>query len=147
MPGKVNPVICESVIQVGCQVVGADAAIAAGATGGVGSILELNVAVAMISWNFLTQIKLLSNVAKVFEAKCIRGLKADKERTSELIEQSLAMITVLAPKIGYDRAAEIANEAHASGKTIRQLCREKNILPENELDELLDPRKQTDRPR
>ncbi|MFB3890712.1 MAG: class II fumarate hydratase [Phycisphaerae bacterium] len=143
MPGKVNPVICESVIQVACQVVGCDAAITAGATGGVGSILELNVAMPMIAWNLLTSIRLLANAARVLEEKCIRGLKANEARCKELVEQSLAMITVLAPRIGYDVAAAIAKEAHATGKTIREICLEKKLLPAKELASLLDPRKQT----
>src|ERR1035437_6472671 len=108
MPGKVNPVICESVIQVACQVIGCDAAITAGAMGGVGSILELNVAMPMIAANLLTAIRLLTNAATVFEAKCVRGLVANAERCRELVEQSLAMVTALAPKIGYDAAADIA---------------------------------------
>ena len=143
MPGKINPVICESVVQVTCQVIGCDAAITAGATGGVGSILQLNVAVPLIASNLLTQIKLLSSAAKVFAQKCIMGLQVNEDRCRELVEQSLAMVTVLAPRIGYDAAAEIAKEAYSTGKTIRQVCMEKNLLPEAELNELLDPRKQT----
>ena len=143
LPGKVNPVICESVIQVACQVVGCDAAIAAGAAGGVGGVLELNVAMPMIADNLLASIRLLTNAALTFTEKCIRGLKPDEARCRELIEQSLAMVTALAPRIGYDAAAEIAKAAHAAGKTVRQVCLEKNILPPGELDELLDPRKQT----
>ena len=143
MPGKVNPVLCESVIQVACQVVGCDAAVTAGATGGVGSILELNVAMPMMAHNLLTAIRLLSNVATVFTDKCIVGLAADRQRCEQLVEQSLAMVTVLAPEIGYDAAAEIAKEAHASGKTIRQVCLERNVLPVAELDKLLDARGQT----
>ncbi|MHC4564115.1 MAG: class II fumarate hydratase, partial [Planctomycetota bacterium] len=96
MPGKVNPVICESVIQVACQVVGLDAAIAAGATGGVGSILDLNVAMPMIAANLLVGIDLLAGAAKTFAEKCIDGLKADEARCRELVEQSLAMVTALA---------------------------------------------------
>jgi len=143
MPGKINPVICESVIQVACQVVGCDAAITAGATGGVGSILELNVAMPMIAFNLLTAIGLLANAARSFEAKCIRGLSADEGRCRQLVEQSLAMVTALAPKIGYDAAADIAKEAHAAGKTIRQICLEKGVLGEAELNDLLDARTQT----
>jgi fumarate hydratase class II len=143
MPGKVNPVICESVIQVACQVVGCDAAIAAGATGGVGSILDLNVAMPLIATNLLTAIRLLANVAKVFTRRCLAGLEANEPRCRELVEQSLAMVTVLAPRIGYDAAAEIAKQAYQTGKTIRQLCLEKAILPAAELEELLNARGQT----
>jgi fumarate hydratase class II len=143
MPGKVNPVICESVIQVACQVVGCDAAITAGAMGGVGSILELNVAMPMIAWNLLTASKLLTNAATTFEEKCVRGLKANAARCEELVEQSLAMVTALAPKLGYDLAAEIAKEAMESGKTIREICIANKVLPTAELNRLLDARKQT----
>jgi len=143
MPGKVNPVICESVIQVACQVAGCDAAVAAGATGGVGSILELNVAIPLIAWNVLTQIRLLAAAAEVFEGKCVRGLRANEDRCRELIERSLAMVTALAPKLGYDAAAEIAREAYESGRTAREVCLERNVLPRDELDRLLDPRGQT----
>ena len=143
MPGKVNPVLCESVIQVACQVVGCDAAIAAGATGGVGGILELNVAMTMMAWNLLTEIQLLTGVADAFREKCVAGLEANEQRCRELIEHSLAMITALAPKIGYDRAAEIAKRAYASGQTIRDICRREKILPEKELDALLDAKAQT----
>ena len=143
MPGKVNPVICESVIQVACQVVGCDAAIAAGATGGVGSLLELNLAMPMIAWNLLTAIELLTGAAKAFSQKCVAGIRADESRCRELIEQSLAMVTALAPRIGYDAAAEIAKEAYQTGKTVRQVCLEKKAVPEPELNGLLDPRKQT----
>ncbi|MGC9454307.1 MAG: class II fumarate hydratase [Phycisphaerae bacterium] len=143
MPGKVNPVLCESVVQVACEVVGLDAAVAACATGGVGSILELNVGSPVIAWNLLTQVDLLANVSRVFADKCIAGIEADRARCGQLIEQSLAMVTVLAPEIGYDAAAEVAKQAHATGKTIREICLEKKILPEAKLNELLDARKQT----
>ena len=143
MPGKVNPVICETLVQVACQVIGCDAAIAAGATGGVGSILDLNVAMPMIAWNLLTQIRLLTNAAATFKVRCLDGLQADRQRCETLVEQSLAMITSLVPTIGYDAAAEIAKEAHATGKTIRQICTEKNLLPQAELDDLLDAEAQT----
>jgi len=143
MPGKVNPVICESVVQVACQVVGCDAAIVAGATGGVGSILELNVAMPMMAANLLSSVKLLANAVKALDEKCIKGIEPNEQRCRELVEQSLAMITALTPKIGYDKAADIAKQAHAAGKTIRQLCLEKKVLSEKELNNLLDARKQT----
>jgi fumarate hydratase class II len=143
MPGKVNPVICESVIQVACQVVGCDAAVAAGCTGGVGSILELNVAMPMIAANLLYAVRLLANAARTFTAKCIAGLQVNKARCAVLVEQSLAMVTALAPKIGYDAAARIAKDAFATGSTIRQVCLAKKVLSERQLNELLDSRKQT----
>jgi len=143
MPGKVNPVICESVIQVACQVVGHDAAITAGCTGGVGGLLELNVAMPMIADNLLAAIALLAAVADVFERKAIRGLLANVERCEQLVEQSLAMVTVLAPRIGYDNAADLAKQAAQSGKTIRELLHETKRLPPEEIEKLLDARSQT----
>ena len=143
MPGKVNPVICESVIQVACQVVGCDAAVTAGATGGVGGILELNVAMPLLAWNVLTSVELLANAASVFAARCIAGVTPNEARCRQLIAQSLAMVTVLAPKIGYDAAAAIAKQAHTTGRGIRELCLEQAVLPEAELTALLDPGAQT----
>ena len=143
MPGKVNPVICESVVQVACQVVGCDAAIAAGATGGVGSILQLNVAMPMIALNLLTAINLLANASGVFLEKCIAGIEPDRDRCEQLVERSLAMVTSLAPELGYDRAAELAKQAHAENKTIREVCSEAGVLSPERLDELLDPTGQT----
>jgi fumarate hydratase class II len=143
MPGKVNPVICESVIQVACQVVGCDAAITAGATGGVGGILELNVAMPMMGQNLLTAIALLASAATVFTDKCIAGLQANAERCEQLVEQSLAMVTALAPTLGYDTAAEIAKAAYESGKTVREVVLDRGDLDEATLNDLLDARKQT----
>jgi len=143
MPGKVNPVICESVVQVACQVVGCDAAITAGAMGGVGGILELNVATPLIAANLLMSVGLVANVARVFADKCIVGLAANRARCEELVEQSLAMVTALAPEIGYDAAADIAKAACTAGKTIRQVCLDRGILDEKKLNELLDAHKQT----
>ncbi len=143
MPGKVNPVIPESVIQVACQVVGLDAAVAAGALGGVGSILEMHVAWTMIAANLLESVSLLTNAAKVFEEKCVRGLTADEARCAELVERSLMLATALAPRIGYDAAAKIAAEAHETGRTIREVALQRGVMKEDELNELLDVRAQT----
>ncbi len=143
MPGKVNPVLCESVVQVACQVVGFDAAIAAGASGGVGSILELNVAMPMIAWNLLTGLDLLARAAEVFARKCVAGIEADTDRCAAWIEQSLAMVTALAPRIGYDAAADAARQAWQSGRTIRQVVADQGLIDPKELDGLLDARKQT----
>ena len=142
MPGKVNPVMCESVVQVACQVIGCDAAITAGATGGVGGILELNVAMPMIACNLLAAVRLLTNVAEAFTDKCIVDLAVDRQRCEQFVEQSLAMVTALAPKLGYDKAAEIAKQAHESGKTVRQIVLERGDVDESELADLLDARKQ-----
>ncbi len=140
MPGKVNPVICESVTQVAVQVVGNDAAVT---LGGLSGHLELNAFIPVIARNLLESITLLSNVSNIFVDKCLDGLEVNRERAESLVEGSLAMATVLAPVIGYDRAAEIAKESLATGRTVRELCVEKQLLPEDELEKLLDPRSQT----
>jgi len=136
MPGKVNPVIGESVTQVAAQVIGNDAAIT---IGGQAGNFELNVMMPMMADNLLQSIRLLSRVSTVFVDKCLSGIEADEERCGETIEQSLAMCTSLAPIIGYDNAAAIAKEAYASGKTVREVAREKGVLSDEELDRVLDP--------
>jgi fumarate hydratase class II len=140
MPGKVNPVICESVTQVAAQVVGNDAAVT---VGGLSGHLELNVFIPVIARNLLESIRLLAKVSKLFVDRCLEGLQANRERAESLVEGSLAMVTVLAPVIGYDAAAAIAKESLDTGKTVRELCRQKEILPPDELERLLDPRRQT----
>ncbi|MBI2486643.1 MAG: class II fumarate hydratase [Deltaproteobacteria bacterium] len=136
MPGKVNPVIAESVTQVAAQVIGNDAAIT---IGGQSGNFDLNVMMPVMAHNLLQSIMLLSNVSNVFMDKCIVGIKADRKRCEDMIEQSLAMCTVLAPIIGYDAAAKLAKEAYETGKTIRQVALEKKVLPEDELNKVLDP--------
>jgi fumarate hydratase class II len=139
MPGKVNPVICESVVQVACQVAGNDAAIAIAAFGGVGSLLELNVAMPVMADRMIDSIHLLARVTDVFVDKLLAGLEVNRARCEELIDQSLMMVTSLAPEIGYETAAKLAKEAFASGKTIRQLSAEKKLMSPERLAELLDP--------
>ena len=136
MPGKVNPVIGESVTQVAAQVIGNDSSIT---IGGQSGNFELNVMMPMMAHNILESIRLLSRVSVVFVDKCIDGIKADRKRCEEMIEKSLAMCTSLAPIIGYDNAAAIAKEAYATGKTVREIAIEKNVLPEKELSKVLDP--------
>ncbi|MCL4685578.1 class II fumarate hydratase [Myxococcota bacterium] len=140
MPGKVNPVLCESVIQVAAQVVGNDAAVA---LGGMTGQLELNAMIPLIARNVLESIRLLTTSSDLFAARCVHGIEADRERATALVEQSLAMVTVLAPRIGYERAAELAQQAAATGRTIRALCLEQQLLPRAELEALLDARAQT----
>jgi len=136
MPGKVNPVMCESVMMVCAQVIGNDSCITwAGANGN----LELNVMMPVMAHNLLESIRLLANVCQVFTEKCVRGITANEERCRELVELSMAMVTSLAPKIGYDRAAEIAKESAKTGRTVREICQEKKVLPEAELNAALDP--------
>jgi fumarate hydratase class II len=141
MPGKVNPVMCESMMMVCAQVFGNDNCITwAGANGN----FELNVMMPVMAHNLLESIRLLSNVIDVFAEKCVIGIVANRERCAELVELSMAMVTSLAPKIGYDRAAEIAKESARTGKTVRQICLEKKVLPEAELERVLDPVKMTE---
>ncbi|MGH8095448.1 MAG: class II fumarate hydratase [Chthoniobacterales bacterium] len=136
MPGKVNPVICESVMMVCTQVIGADTTITWAAANGN---LDLNVMMPVMAHNLLESIRILGNAADIFAEKCVSGIVANRERCQELVELSMAMVTSLAPRIGYDRAAEIAKESAKTGKTVRQLCREKKVLPEAELGGVLDP--------
>ena len=139
MPGKVNPVIAESVMMVCAQVIGYDATIAwCGAHGN----LELNVMMPVMAYDLLHSIELLAAASRNFEAKLLRGLEADRERATSLVEKSLAMVTVLAPVIGYEKAAAISKEAYASGRTVREVAREKSGLDEVRLNELLNPESQ-----
>jgi fumarate hydratase class II len=136
MPGKVNPVMCESVMQVCAQVIGNDTAVC---WGGANGNLELNVMMPMIAHNILENIRLLTNVVRIFQDKCVAGIKANREHCAELVENSMAMVTSLAPIIGYDRAAEIAKESAKTGKTVREICKQKQVLPQAELDRALSP--------
>jgi fumarate hydratase, class II len=136
MPGKVNPVIAEALLQVCVQVIGNDAAVT---VGGLSSNFELNVMMPVMTYNLLQSIELLVNAVKVFNEKCLVGIRADEERCAEMIEKSLAMCTALSPHIGYNAAAQIAKEAYATGKTVRQIAHEKGILSEAKLEIILNP--------
>jgi fumarate hydratase class II len=140
MPGKVNPVLCESVTQVAAQVIGNDAAITIGAIRGQ---LELNVFIPVIAHNLLESIRLLAAVSTLFAERCIDGIELDRERIGAAVERSLAMVTALVPKIGYDRAAALAKQAWQSGRTVREVAEEEGVLPRDELDAALDPKRQT----
>jgi len=141
MPGKVNPVIPEALCQVAAQVIGNDAAIAIGAMSGN---FELNVMMPVIAHNLLQGISLLTNASLVFAQKCVQGIRADEARCREMIEKSLAMATALSPHIGHDAAAQIAREAHESGKTIREVALDKKVLPREKLEKILDPWRMTE---
>jgi fumarate hydratase class II len=141
MPGKVNPVIPEVVVQVAGQVVGNDAAVA---FGGYSGQLELNACVPLIARNLLESIRLLASAAELFARRCICGLGADRERCAELAERSLSLATALVPALGYDAAAEIAKEALATGRSLREVCLARGVLDAAELDRLLDPLRQTE---
>ena len=140
MPGKVNPVIAESLLMVCAQVIGHDSAIAWCAAAGN---FELNVMMPLMAWDLLDSIELLAAGSRNFETRLVRGLNANRERAATFVEQSLAMATALAPIIGYEQAAELAKEASASGRTIREVARERSGIPSAELERLLNPRSQT----
>ena len=140
MPGKVNPVIAESVTMVAAQVIGNDVTIA---VGGQAANFELIVMLPVMAYNLLQSIELLGRASENFSGRCIEGLRADEQRCKDYIEQSLAMCTALAPEIGYDAAAAISKEAYKTGKTVRELAKSKQVLPPKKLDLLLDPWRMT----
>jgi fumarate hydratase, class II len=141
MPGKVNPVIPESTMMVATQVISNDTAITlAGQNGN----FELNTMLPLIAYNLLQSIEILGNAAANLADQCVEGLQAT-ERTEEMVERSLMLATVLAPEIGYDKAADISKEAFQSDRTIREVASEQTDLSDEELDEVLDAREMTGR--
>ncbi len=140
MPGKVNPVIAESLLMACAQVIGYDATITWCCAAGN---FELNVMMPVMAYDLLESIELLASGSRNFAERAVRGLEADAERASGYVERSLAMCTVLAPEIGYERAAAIAKEAYRSGRTVRDVAREISGIPEDRLIQLLDPCSQT----
>src|SRR5580658_8940368 len=141
MPGKVNPVMCEMVIQVGAQVIGNDAAVTFAGTYGS---FELNTMLPVTAHNLLQSIDLLTAASRVFSRRCISGLEAEVQKCESNIQKSLAMCTSLAPVIGYDKAAKIAKCAYENGKTVREVALEVSGLDKARIDELLEARSQTD---
>ncbi|MDH3443251.1 MAG: class II fumarate hydratase [Deltaproteobacteria bacterium] len=141
MPGKVNPVLCESLLQVAAHVIGCDATIAI--CGQAGNF-ELNVMMPIMALRLLEAISFSAAAVTAFTDKCVSGIEPNREKCAEMVEQSLAMVTALAPAIGYDRAAAIAKECFATGKTVREICRGKKLLPEKRLARILDPRRMTE---
>jgi len=139
MPGKVNPVLCEMVIQVGAQVFGNETVVAlAGATGN----FELNAMMPVLAYNLLQSIELLASASGVFARNCVSGLEADALRCQSNVERSLAMGTALVPAIGYDKAVRIVKSAAETGRTIREVALEQSGLDKATLDRLLDPARQ-----
>jgi fumarate hydratase class II len=141
MPGKTNPVIAESLIQAAAQVIGNDLSIT---VGGMLGHFQLNAMQPLIARNLLQQIRLLTNGSTIFRERLLSGLEPNRSHIASLVEQSLSLATALAPRIGYERAAEIAKRASAEGKTVREVALEEGILSPAELDRILDPRRQTD---
>jgi len=134
MPGKVNPVIAESLLMICAQVIGHDATITWGCAAGN---FELNVMMPVMAYDLLDSIELLIAGVRNFTERCVKGIEANREKTGALVEQSLAMATPLATEIGYDRAAAIAKEAFATGRTVREVAIEKSGLSEQKIADLL----------
>ena len=141
MPGKINPSIPEMVNQVCFQVVGNDACVSISAEHGQ---LELNVMMPVIAHNILFSMKILTNMAAVFADKCVSGIKANEEQCSYWVERSAALATALAPQIGYARAAEISKQSVKENVLIRELVKREHVLPDAEIDEVLDLRRMTE---
>jgi fumarate hydratase class II len=140
MPGKVNPVLCEMLVQVAAQVIGNDAAVTMGAQGGA---FELNVMIPVMISNLLHSIEILANGARLFAARCVDGLQADAARCAELLERSPIAATVLNPVIGYERAAALVKEALAKKASVRQLAIDQGLITAEQADLLFDFRKMT----
>jgi len=142
MPGKINPVVAESVNQVHKQVVGNDAAVSAGAARGE---LDLNLYKPVLASNFLESTRLLANASETFAERFVAKLEANEAHCEDQVEQSMALATALNPHIGYDRASKAAKQALAEGKTVREVVVEEGYLTPEEADEVLDPESMTHR--
>jgi fumarate hydratase, class II len=140
MPGKVNPVIAESVLMAAAQVIGNDLTVTIAGQSGV---FELNVMMPLIAHNILQSIRLLTTSAANLADRCVSGIGANVDRCNEMVEKSLAMCTALAPEIGYDAAAAIAKESYKTGRTVREIAAKKKILSAKRLTEILDPMRMT----
>jgi fumarate hydratase, class II len=136
MPGKVNPTQCEALTMICCQVMGNDVSIG---IGGAAGSLELNVYKPLIAHNLLQSIRLLSDGMASFDAHCVRGIEARRERIGELLDRSLMLVTALVPHIGYDRAAEIAQRAHQEGTTLREAAMATGYVAAADFDEWVVP--------
>jgi fumarate hydratase, class II len=141
MPGKVNPVMSEMMMQVAAHVVGNDMAVA---WGGANGNFELNVMMPMIAHNLLESAGLLTNACDAFRERCVDGLEANEARAQELVEKNAIIVTALNPHIGYDNGARIAKEAVATGRSVRDLVLEAGLMTEAELDDALDIKKMTE---
>ena len=142
MPGKVNPVMCESMMQVAARVFGNDQTVSM--SGAAGGQFQLNIMMPVMGHATLESITLMAAATRAFIDFCAEGLEANTEVCEAAVEQSLSMVTSLNPYIGYEQAARLAKDAFASGETIRSLCREQGILPESTLREALDPLRMTE---
>jgi fumarate hydratase, class II len=141
MPAKVNPVIPESVTQVAAQVIGNDAAVT---VGGLSGNFELNVYIPMMARNVLESVRLLTTTSHNFVDQCIAGIEANADRCTELVEKNLSTVTALVPAIGYDRSAELAKQALAEDRPLREVVKEAGVLSEEDVDRILDNKKMTE---
>jgi len=135
MPGKVNPVIPEAVLQAAGQVIGNDASVT---YGGQAGNFELNVMLPLMAYNLLQSVELLAASVTSLADKCIKGISANRDICTSNLERSLSLVTALVPEIGYDKAAAMAKEAFSTGETIRKTAKETQILPAEKIDEILD---------
>ena len=142
MPGKVNPVMCESMMQVNARVMGNDQTITV--SGAAGGQFQLNIMMPVMGHAVLESIQLLAAATQAFVEFCAEGMQANVTGCEAAVEQSLSMVTSLNPLIGYERASQVAKDAFKSGETIRELCRAEGILPEDTLQDALDPMKMTE---
>jgi len=142
MPGKVNPVMCESMMQVAARVMGNDQAIAIGGSGG--GQFQLNIMMPMMGHTVLESIHLLASCTRAFVDFCAEGMEANEEGCEASVERSLSMVTSLNPYLGYEKTSALAKKASKEKKTIREVCREEGVLPENTLNEALDPMSMTE---
>jgi len=142
MPGKVNPVMCESMMQVAARVMGNDQTLTI--SGAAGGQFQLNIMMPIMGQAALESIRLMAAASRAFVDFCAEGLEANPDACEASVEKSLSMVTSLNPYIGYEAAAKLAKDAFATGKTIRELCRETGILPETTLQEALDPMRMTE---
>jgi len=141
MPGKINPVIPEAVMQVAGQVIGNDVSVT---WGGANGNFELNVMMPLMSHNLIESIDLLANASTVLAEKCVDGIEANVERATELVERDIIIITALAPHVGYDKAADIAHVAMDTNRGVREVALEMSGLSAEELDKVLDLKKMTE---
>lgn len=141
LPGKVNPVLCETVIKVGIQVIGNDAAVTAAGTFGE---FQLNTMISVAAYNLLLSIELVSAAAQAFARYCVAGIEADRQRCAEILQRSLALCAPLGPVLGHDKATHIARVAQEEGRTVREVALELSGLDPQQLDALLDPARQTE---
>jgi fumarate hydratase, class II len=141
MPGKVNPVMCESLMQVCARVLGNDQTISL--SGAAGGQFQLNVMMPVMGEAALESVSLLAAAVSAFTEFCLNDMQANAEACEAAVDQSLSLVTALTPYIGYEQAASLAKEAFQTGKSIREICREKRILPDNQLAEALDPWRMT----